>query len=116
MQKTYAIFYKVNGKTYSLFTHLGCIGVSELVKVDLFKNKELLIKRYKRLVQISKGIESKNDVILNPLYRFGKVFISRIGSKDCPVVLTAAPHWQCEKDWPNGKDQDYALRVACRPN
>ena len=88
-KKLYGIFYQVNGKTFALYTHLGCASLSTRV-INIFEDKKLVEDYYQRAIKMSWLTEfDKLDYTCNlkPEYRGGRAFIARVGSKNFPANI-----------------------------
>lgn len=127
MNKQWAIFYTApNGETFACNTHLGLAQLSyDAINVycdetrlnEIYEQTIAYVRRDKRPADASGG-NAYWEGCLKPEYRNGKVFISRVGSKDFPAKLLKEPKFQQEFG-SDGKGYGpllWALRVPCKLN
>lgn len=119
-QRQWAIFYTApNGRTYGCATHLGCCYISDEA-VNLYCDKDKLKEIYEQTIAYVRRSERPPENSghgywegqLMPEWRNGKVFISRVGSKNFPAELTKAARFQSEEE--TGDKKIWALRVPCK--
>lgn len=107
-KREYVILYKARNQIFPVATHLDCIQVYE-DSVNVFTNKKMVDVYFRRAIQTAhrkKGDKNPHfDALLKPEYQGGKMFISRVGSKTCPIKLLKEPAFQDNGHW--------ALRVPC---
>lgn len=115
-QKQWAIFYRINGELYATATTLGLAILSDKC-VNVYCDKDKLDELFAQTLSFtrrSKAVTSGHgqyEVILAPKYRNGRLFISRVGSKDFPVKLLENPKFQGDGEL---EKKVWALRVPCR--
>jgi hypothetical protein len=105
-QKQWSIFYEVNGATYGVFTHLGCLHVAK-DRVNVFTDRKVLDEYFARAIKIptATAMSKDYDTYMKPEFRGGRMFIARVASKHYPARLLEAPRFQAKDGW--------ALRVPC---
>lgn len=122
LPRMWAIFYELNGKIYPCVTNLGCAEIwSENVNVycdetklnEIYEQTIAMTRRTERLKDSSAG-HAYWEGCLKPEWRNGRVFISRVGSKDFPATLLKEPYWQGDKH--NDGKKLWAIRVPCKIN
>jgi hypothetical protein len=94
-QKLYALAYRTpTGRMYAVYFDYDSIAFHPTVVNVFNKSEGALQTYYRRAIKLSHArsySECGNDTLLNATYRHGKVYIVRLGSKDCKLKVPELP-------------------------